>query len=207
MKQCQFVEEGWGGYDFVLSKNRSPQNLLPSKFVTNGIDVDHARFYCFVPHLVRSSFMIASGVFKYLHCPLYCQQQLTQSSFLLFGRLLLLEMRQLQTHHWIEQEAVSVASFENTFSCVQLQPNWCVACHLKVYNSLVQSIQVQVSLVQSFSLAQCGLLESSIVKSGVVQVSLVHFSLVQSCQGFVLLVSVQNVADRFKYYQGLKVPY
>ena len=81
--------------------------------------------------------MIASGVFKYLHCPLYCQQQLTQSSFFLFGRLLLLEMRQLQTHHWIEQEAVSVASFENTFSCVQLQPNWYVACHLKVYNSLV----------------------------------------------------------------------
>ena len=196
MKQFQLGKKGLG-YDFVLSKNRSPQKLLPSKFVTNGIDVDHARFYCFVPHLVRSSFMIASGVFKYLHCPLYCQQQLTQSSFFLFGRLLLLEMRQLQTHHWIDQEAVSVASFENAFSCVQLRPNWCVACHLKV----------QFSPVQSFSLVQCCLRESSIVKSGVVQVSLVHFSLVQSCQGFVLLVSVQNVADRFKYYQGLKVPY
>ena len=109
MKQFQLGKKG-GGYDFVLSKNRSPQKLLPSKFVTNGIDVDHARFYCFVPHLVRSSFMIASGVFKYLHCPLFCQQQLTQSSFFLFGRLLLLEMRQLQTHHWIDQEAVSVAS-------------------------------------------------------------------------------------------------
>lgn len=62
MKQFQLGKKG-GGYDFVLSKNRSPQKLLPSKFVTNGIDVDHARFYCFVPHLVRSSFMIASGVF------------------------------------------------------------------------------------------------------------------------------------------------
>lgn len=136
------MEEEGGRYDFALSKNRFPQNLLPSKFVTNGIDVDHARFYCFVPHLLRASFMcvlIASGVFKYLHCPLFCQQRLTQSSFFLFGRLLLLEMRQLQTHHWTEQEAVSVASSWKYISCVQLQPNCGVACHLKVYSSLVYS--------------------------------------------------------------------
>ena len=130
MKQCQFVEEGWGVWFCAFKKQISSKPF--------AFQICHQWNWCWpCKVLLFCATSCEVVIYDSIWCPLYCQQQLTQSSFFLFGRLLLLEMRQLQTHHWIDQEAVSVASFENTFSCVQLQPNWCVACHLKVYNSLV----------------------------------------------------------------------
>ena len=58
--------------EFMLSKGRSVQRLLRSKFVASGPDIEHVMI-CFVPHLLSVPclvVLIAPRDLKCLHCSL-----------------------------------------------------------------------------------------------------------------------------------------